>query len=117
MKRSAILVNGDLDATVQSQQVLRRKKTRAAPISVRNSQQIDKRGFIPLITQEDLEKDENGLNGGDSMLDDVEVNNNFLSPNISGINSANTSGMSPYRKANRSRKHNLSEDMNDLSAI
>lgn len=113
MKRSAVLVNGDLDATVQ--QEVRRKKTKAAPVSVRNSIINDQRGFIPLITQEDLEKE--GLNGIDSTLEDVEVNNNFLSPNISGINSNNTSGMSPYRKATRGRKHNLSEDMNDLSAI
>lgn len=66
-----------------------------------------------MITQEDLDKD--GFNGaGNTTLDDVEVN--FVSPNISGINS-NVSGTSPHLLAHRNRKHNLSQDMNDLSAI
>ena len=106
------MVNGDLDASANPEPIPRRKKTRAAPISVRNSHIADQRGFIPLISQEDLDKDYEG----DPILDDVEVTNNFLSPNISGINSANTSGVSPFRKADR-RKNNISEDLNDLSAI
>lgn len=108
-----MLTNGDLNTSTQSQQV--RRRPRPGPVSARNCDVMDKRGFIPLITQEDLEKE--GLHQGDSTLDDVEINQNFLSPNISGINSNNTSGTSPRRVVNRSRKHNLSEDMNNLSAI
>lgn len=79
---------------------------------MRHSDLADKRGFVPLITQEDLDKE--GFNGaGNTTLDDVEVN--FVSPNVSAINS-NVSGTSP-RRINRSRKQNFSVDMNDLSAI
>lgn len=114
MKRSAVMTNSDVDTSTISQP-LQRRKPRVGPVSVRNGDMVDKRGFIPLITQEELEK--SGLNIGDSTLDDVEITNNFLSPNISGINSNNTSGTSTQRKVNRSRKHNLSEDMNNLSVI
>lgn len=99
-----MLANGDLDASAASSR-RRRQPPKGQSSTVRHSDLADKRGFVPLITQEDLDN---------TTLDDVEVN--FVSPNISGINS-NVSGASPPRRVNRSRKHNLSEDMNDLSAI
>lgn len=74
-------------------------------MTVRHSDLADQRGFVPLITQEDLDKE--GFNAGNTTLDEVEAN--FVSPNISGINDASGT--------KRSRKHNLSVDMNDLSAI
>lgn len=106
------MVNGDLDGSKDSRKF---SSYKAQPVTVRHSDLADMRGFVPLITQEDLEKEGYG-GAGNTTLDDVEVNN-FVSPNISGINS-NASGASPGRpRVNRSRKHNLSVDMNDLSAI
>ena len=98
------MVNGDLDAS-GSKESRKFLSHRAQPVTVRHSDLADQRGFVPLITQEDLDKE--GFNAGNTTLDEVEVN--FVSPNISGIN--DVSG------TKRSRKHNLSVDMNDLSAI
>ena len=136
MKRSAVLAQGDLDASISStSQPKQWLQSRPQPVTVRHSNLHEKRGFVPLISQEDLEKEDGqsvaeevgeGLQGancvtgaeiGNSTLDDVVINNNFISPNISGINSNNTSGTSPNRKVNRSRKNIMSQDMNDLSAI
>ena len=81
-----------------------------------------------MITQEDLEKvdevneavfDNNARLGGaaHSLLENMGNSSKLLSPNVSGINCHNTSQLSPMVRASRSRKNNISQDMNDLSAI
>lgn len=107
LRRSAVLVNGDLDAS-GSKEARKSSSQKPQPVTVRHSDLADKRGFVPLITQEDLDKDGSLGGAGNTTLDDVEVH--FTSPNISGIEPHAPGG------AGR-RKHYSFVDANDLSAI
>lgn len=107
LRRSAVMANGDLDAS-GSREARKSSSQKPQPASVRHSDLADKRGFVPLITQEDLDKDGFIGGAGNTTLDDVEVH--FTSPNISGIEPNAPGG------AGR-RKHYSFVDANDLSAI
>ena len=97
MKRSVILSqNNSFVETKNSQngqQDLAKQKGEPQAVHVRHSDLTDQRGFVPLISQEELEKDESAAIG--SSLDQVEINDNFTSPNTSGIN--NASSNSPFK--------------------
>ena len=65
---------------------------------MRHSVINNKRGFVPLITQADIDgESENPDLNGNTTLDEVEVN--FVSPDISGVGtSAQQQSSSPLRR-------------------
>lgn len=118
MKRSVILQhNNSIVETTKDPvkpPVNLKKKYRPQPVSVRHSDLNAKRGFIPLISPEDLDKD--AKSGIGSTLDDVEINDTFTSPKNSRANPKNTQSSSPFQQA-AAPSHTMGHDMQDLSEI
>lgn len=105
LRRSAVMVNGDLDAS-GNKDARKSSSQKPQPVTVRHSDLADKRGFVPLISQEDLDKD-GVFEAGNTTLDDVEVH--FTSPNISGIE--------PHAPGGAGRRKHYSFVDANLSAI